>query len=130
VNVPAGLDQHRLAIDLRALECLAADRPAGTGGDTDHNRIEVGQRLEGELSQVFPIGIAVKRSVQIGAGVGYHLDLADLKFDPGTVMRARGFPAQVVADDRAGKAGISGHPVLYGMTKIDESHRKSVNGKR
>ena len=97
-------------------------RCRGLGRAPDHDGLQIGQRLERQLRQVLAVGVAVERRVDVGAGVGHHLDLADLELDPGGVARARGLPAQEVADDRPREAGVGRHAVLDGVAEIQEGH--------
>ena len=78
--------------------------------------------LQRQRRQILPVGVAVERRVEVGAGVRHHLDLADLELDAGRVPPARGLPAQEVADDRPRQAGVGRHAVLDGVAEIDEGH--------
>jgi hypothetical protein len=44
----------------------------------------------------------MKWRIEIGAGVGHHLDLADVKLGPLGVKRSRLFPAEKIADQWSG----------------------------
>jgi hypothetical protein len=57
------------------------------------------------------VGEAVERGVEVGAGVGHHVDPADLELVAGRVARPGACPGQVVADDRAGQPGVGDGPV-------------------
>ena len=54
----------------------------------DDDRVEVGERFQWQFGQIGAVGIAVERAVDIGAGVGDHVDAADLEARPVVIMRA------------------------------------------
>ncbi len=117
---PACFDQHGLAREIfcgrkaRDNDCLLVLARYFDGG-------EVRELLQFQLRQVLAIRIAVKRRIQIGPGIRHHLDLADLKLGSRRVVFPGGFTAQVVADDRGGKAFVGDEAVLDGVTEVDQS---------
>ena len=66
------------------------------------------------------IRIAVKRRIEIGPGIGHHLDLANLKLGSGRVVLPRGFAAQVVADDGSGQSFVGYEAVGDGVAEVDQ----------
>ena len=64
----------------------------------------------------------MKGTVEIGAGVRHHLNLPNLKLSSGSVVRARLFATEKVADEWGRQAFVRDQAVLEGVTKIDETH--------
>ena len=58
----------------------------------------------------------MERTVEIGAGVGQPLNLADVKLRSGRITFPRRFAAEEVADERRGNTFVGNHPVLDGVT--------------
>src|SRR5262249_22506714 len=75
---PAGADQHRLAAQVQAAQVGGGERRLAVG-ERDDEPLQVGERLQGQFRQVLAGGEAVEGAVEVGAGVGHHLDLADLE---------------------------------------------------
>jgi hypothetical protein len=75
-----------------------------------------------ELGQVFAIGEAMEWAVEIGAGVGHQLDLADLELGTLGVDLARRLAAEEIADDWRRQALVGDHAVLDRMAHVDQ-HR-------
>ena len=76
VAVPAGSDQNGLAGDVQTIE--------GVGVDPVRHRANEKARQGGELLEIEPghvgaIRITMKRRVEISAGIGHHVDPADLE---------------------------------------------------
>ena len=69
----------------------------------------------------------MKWRVKIGSGIGYHLDLANLKFDAWRVVLLRGFATEVVADDGSGEAFVGDDSVGGGVAEVDEGGHGSGN---
>jgi len=121
---PSRLDQHGFAREIlgaretRDIDRLDIDRLLVQGRHLDGG--EVCQFRQLEFRQIFAIGVAVKGRVEIGSGIGNHLDLADLKLGSRSVQFPRRFAAQVVADDWRGKAFVGDEAVGHGVAEIDE----------
>src|SRR5205807_2270293 len=86
VDVPAGGDQDRLAAHVQGAEGGGVDGPAAGERPAHRDGVEVGQLFEGQLRQVLAVGVAVEGRVEVGAGVGDHLDLADVELGPRRVQ--------------------------------------------
>ena len=84
---PAGVHQHRLARHVTAPERRLAHGLPPADLHPNDDSVESGYRRKRQLRQVFPLGIAVKRRVDVGARVGDHLDLADGEFGAWRVVR-------------------------------------------
>ncbi len=82
VTVPAGVDQHRLAANRKALEIGRVGGKALLERLAKNDRIKVGERLQRQRGKVVAVGIAVERAVDVGADIGDHVDAADLKARP------------------------------------------------
>ena len=80
--VPAGVDQHRPAPNLVGRQRVAVDHPP-PGSDPYHQAVQVGEAVKGQAGHVGGAGEAVERAVEVGAGVGHHLDAPDLERVPG-----------------------------------------------
>jgi hypothetical protein len=63
----------------------------------------------------------VERRVEVGTGVGHHLDPADVELGARRVVRAGCLAAEVVADDRRRQAAVGDEAVFYGVADVDES---------
>src|SRR5258708_2025386 len=84
----------------RAPQTRKTDGPVFRWVGRDHDAFQVRQALQGEFRQVLAVGVTVERRVEVGAGVGDHLDLADLELGARSVVRAGLHPAEEVADER------------------------------
>src|SRR3546814_11356705 len=62
----------------------------------------------------------MERAVEIGAGIGYHVDAADLEGGAVIVERRRRLARPIVADDGTGQALVGGHARLDHMAEVDE----------
>ena len=60
-------------------------------------------------------------AVDVRPRVRDHLDLADLEFRSFGVTRARGFAAEIIANDRRGQTFVGDHAVLDGVAQVDEA---------
>ena len=100
VGVPAGAHENRLAANVAAGECLATDAPALREIGVDDQPFHVGQPIQGKLAQILAVGIAVKGRIEVGAGVGDHVDPADVELRARRIDGARLRAAQVIADER------------------------------
>jgi hypothetical protein len=65
----------------------------------------------------------MERRIDVGAGIGEQLDLADLKGRTRRVASGRGVAREPIADDRRGKTAVGDHAVLDLMTQIDQARR-------
>ena len=110
--VPAGVDQHRLALDVEALEARGVDREAVLPRLADDDPGQSRRAIEREAGKVLAIGIAVERAVEIGAGVGDHVDPADLEGRAVVVIGGRSLALPEVADVRPGQALVGRHAML------------------
>src|SRR3546814_6181787 len=59
-------------------------------------------------------------AVEIGAGIGYHVDAAELEGGAVIVERRRRLARPIVADDGTGQALVGGHARLDHMAEVDE----------
>ena len=82
--------------------------------------------LQGQPGQVVSIAEPVGRRVEVGAGVGDHGDAPDGELSAGSVMIVGSVKAEVLADLRAGKAGIGHHLVVNDVAEIYEAHAYMV----
>src|SRR5439155_16236153 len=62
----------------------------------------------------------MKRGIEIRAGVGHHVDLANLELRPLGIKRPGFLSTEEVADERGGQAAVSDHPVLNDVAQIEE----------
>src|ERR1044072_8001787 len=77
----------------------------------------------------------MKRTVEISAGVGHHLDLRDIKLSARRVMRARLFATEKVADDWRREAFVGDQAFGDCVTEMGklfgghyEKHYSAANG--
>ena len=97
---PAGVHEHRPTGDVEPVEVLLADLLRTCR--LDENTWDRGHASEVEAGEVVAVGEAVERSVEVGAGVGDHVDPADLELGPLGVALTGCLPTEVVADHRTG----------------------------
>jgi hypothetical protein len=81
---------------------------------------QVGHGDQRESGEVEPVGIAVRRCIQVGAGAGDHVDPADVELGAGRVVVARRFAAEVVSDLGSRQPGIGRHPVVDDVAEVDK----------
>src|SRR3546814_3581112 len=86
----------------------------------DHNAVQRGERGQLQAGQVDPFRGAMERAVERGAGIGYHVDAADLEGGAVIVERRRRLARPIVADDGTGQALVGGHARLDHMAEVDE----------
>lgn len=129
IRIPTGMKKHGLSAQISDHARLVDGALVARDSAHDH-AIEVGQTLQLELGKIATIRITMEGAVDVGAGVGHHLNLPDLEFRARRVTGARGFPAEVIADDRGGQALVSDHPVLDAMAKVDQLARGFLNLER
>ena len=79
IAVPAGVNQHGLCPNVQTGERVRIDRQPIFERPPDDQPFKVGQRFQRQLGQILAIGVAMERAVDIGAGVGDHVDPADLE---------------------------------------------------
>jgi hypothetical protein len=120
MRVPAGVKENRLVFQRREVEWQAIDGALAPFSRADDHAVEIRQRFQFQLREIVAMSITMERTVDIRARVRDHLDLADLEFGSGCVLGARSFATQVIANDRHGQAFVSYHPVLDGVTEVDQ----------
>ena len=121
VRVPAGADQHRGARDVEPVERGEA-RPPRSPGPVDDDGRQEGALLEGQPAEVVAVAVPVAGGVEVGPGVGDHLDPADGELGALGVHLVRVLEGQVVRDHRRGQAGVGDQPVGDGVAEVDEAH--------
>src|SRR3546814_8690633 len=86
---PAGGEQYRLAAHIETCNVMGVDGEALPVRLADHNAVQRGERGQLQAGQVDPFRVAMERAVEIGAGIGYHVDAADLEGGAVIVERRR-----------------------------------------
>ncbi len=74
---PTRVHEHCPSSDVEPGELLLVDLLRS--GRVDQHARDSGDASEVEAGQVVTVGEAVKRGVEVGAGVGHHVDAADLE---------------------------------------------------
>ena len=118
--VPAGVDEDGFAGHVEGGERVATDG-AGALGRADDDARQVGEGSQVQLGEVVAFGEAVEGGVQVGARVGHHVDLADVKGSALGVVAARLIAAPVVGDGGGGQAAVGDHAVFDGVAEVDKS---------
>src|SRR5215510_7924492 len=106
VDVPAGVEEHGLAADVESGEGRRIDRTTRSARRADHDTRKVGQGLEREPREVATIRVAVKRAVEVRAGVRDHVDPPDVELGAGGEVAPGLLAGPVVADDRRGQSPV------------------------
>src|SRR5688572_23586794 len=122
VCVPARMKQHRPVFYVNALEHFVADGARGTPYD---DALDVRDRLQIELGQVFAARVTVERTVEIRSGVRHHVDLRDVKLRVRIVMSARVLACQEVGDHGSGQTFVSDHSMFDSMRNVNEQGLRS-----
>jgi len=112
VRSPAGVNQDCLASQLNAFKGGFINSSLALALCSYNFAIQIRERRQFKLGQILASLISMKRTVEIGAGVGDHLDFADLELCPWRVMLTRLFAGKKVADDRCGQAFVCDQTVL------------------
>src|SRR5262249_17531203 len=73
-----------------------------------------------ELCQILAISVTMKRTVKVGAGVGDHLDLSNMKFRSWLLDLSRHLATKEIRDDRPPQSFVSNHDVIDRVAEIDE----------
>src|SRR5271165_1809604 len=117
-SVPASVDQHSSRAQFFAAEHIGVKREfSGVVVGANDYAIKVRKLLHTDFREIFPIGVPMKRTIQIRAGVGDHFDFGDLEFSSWTVLFSGVLPAQVIADDRSWQSFVGNKPMFDGMTQ-------------
>ena len=125
------MDEHRLAGDVQSLECGGCDGQVPAVVHANEDAIEVGKGGQIDLRQVLAIRVAVEGTIDVGAGVGDHLDLADLELGAGSIALAQLLAAEVVADDGRGQALVGDQAIVDRVAEVDQLRgRPSACGAR
>src|SRR5204863_3920907 len=74
VTIPAGVNKHCLPFDRAAVEGGSIDGKAILPRSANDEAGVIRERSELEFGEVGAVGVAVKRAVEVGAGVGDHVD--------------------------------------------------------
>ena len=94
---------------------------------TSHdNAVEICNRIQIEPGEILATRIAVKRTVEIRARVGDHLDLADVKLRSRRVASFGIFTTEIVADHRRGQTFVRDHSVLDGVRHINQLELRDI----
>jgi hypothetical protein len=121
VPIPTRVKEHGASADLARGQGNGVDRRSGRRIDAHDVALQVGDRFERQLGEVLAVLVAMEGTVDVGAGVGDHLDLADLKLGSMRVLRARCLATQPVTDDRCGKALVRDHAVFDDVAHVDQT---------
>src|SRR2546430_14451435 len=96
----------RFPLHVPPAEHACVERPAGALSCPNHDALEVGHGLERIIGNVPAAVVPVERRVDVGAGVGEQLDLADLERRGGGVAGLGRIARPPVADPWHGETGI------------------------
>ena len=116
--IPSGREQNGAALDFDALD-ITCDQFRSCL--LHHHPVKVGDQVEGEPCQVEAVRETMERDIEIGAGVGDHVDPPDAERGPLLVAADRVGAGEVLGDDRARQAGIGDHSVFDWMGEVDET---------
>ena len=119
VGVPTRMHQHGTTAQLAVAKERGVDRVDVAMVGADHDAVEIGERCGLDLRQVVAVRISMEGAIQVGTGVGHHLDLRDLEFGTGFVVLARVLAAEEVAHPRRRQPGIGHQPIFDDMAQID-----------
>src|SRR5690606_29006142 len=120
VGVPAGVDQHGAAGDLDGLEQLGPQRAAGPVRGADDHAGQVGDAVQADVGQILAAAQAVGGRVDVGAGVGDHVDARDGELGARVIVGVRLVKGHVVADQRRGQAAVGDLSALYDVAEVDQ----------
>src|SRR4051812_8748096 len=129
VSVPARLHQHGAAAHLALAQGQAVDRSLASLR-ADDDTVEVRERGERKLGEIFTVGVTVEGAVHVRTGVRHHLDLADVELRTRGIALARCLTTEVVTYDWRGQSLVRHHPVLDGVTHVDEAGRRHASPRR
>ena len=129
VPVPARLYQNRAVPHVAFGHRTPIDGAGVADRNPGHDAVEIGQRFQGQGGQIVPVGIPMEGTIDVGAGVADHLDLADVELGSGHVAGARFLSAQIIANHRRRQAPVGRAPVLECVTDVDQpavdAHRRA-----
>jgi hypothetical protein len=114
------VNQHRSARDVEFFECLPGNGAARSAERANDNALQFSDRLQRQAGDVDAVFEAMKRTVDVGAGVRDQRDLADLEFRARRINLSRLQPAQVIADHRRRQAFVSDHAVFDVVAQLDQ----------
>ena len=119
VPVPASSQQDGCTLDVHVGKRAGADRSVATVYD---HCGEQGAVFERKASQVVAVAEAVRRRVEIGAGVGNHAHPADRELGTGCVVACGGVEAEVFTDFWSWQPGVGDHLMLDDVAEVEQSH--------
>ena len=119
VPIPASSQQDGCTLDVHVGKRAGADRSVATV--YDHGG-EQGAAFERKASQVVAVAEAVRRRVEIGAGVGNHAHPADRELGTGCVVACGGVEAEVFTDFWSWQPGVGDHLMLDDVAEVEQSH--------
>lgn len=79
VRVPPGCDQHSFAAHIDACELRRTGGAVFFKWVEHDDPIKFGDRSQRQMRKVATVGVAMERRIHIGAGIGDHVDAADLE---------------------------------------------------
>src|SRR5690606_1984237 len=118
VTVPAGGEQDGLTFEADAVQCLDPDL---LFGHRETQTRQVRYELQREVGEVEAVGVPVKRRVQVGPGIGNHVDPANVELGARFVAIARVLPTQKVGDLGAGETRVGGHSFDDRVREVDQA---------
>ena len=119
-------DQHSLA--LAAFEFVSGQRDLGFTTPIEADRVDSGHTVERKARQVVPIGVAMKRHVQVRTRIGANFNLADLESGARFIDFLGRLTREVRADNRRWQPGVGHHSVRDDVTEINVAHGVNLSG--
>ena len=126
VGVPPGAEQHRSARQRPAPSSSSAPASASAVASITTPGTAT-TRARSSPARSWPSAKRWNGRVEVGAGVGHHVDPPDLELEPGRVPLPRGLPAQVVADHRPGQPRVGDGPVGDRVAQVDDLGHRSLS---
>ena len=119
MTIPPGVEEHGRPGDIGVGDEIRRELRALTSNSDARQACQAIEWHGGEVGTTLP---AVCRRIQVGAGVGDHLDSADVELGSRRVVSPGIFERYVVGDDGTGEPGVGDHPVLDDVAQIEQLH--------
>lgn len=118
--VPAGVEQHRLAPHIEPDEIRCVDGEPFAVRRADDQSFEADQPFQPDPGEIVAVRVAMEGHVQVGAGVGHHVDPADLEGRAVIVEGGGGLARPIVADRGRRQAFVGDHAAFDQVAEVDD----------
>jgi hypothetical protein len=85
----------------------------------DLQAFEIDEAVERKRGKIFAIPVTMEGRIEVGAGVGHHVDSADVEFHAFRVVLTRILAREEIANRGSGQAGVGHRTVPDLVTQVN-----------